>query len=81
MNNYKNKIIEILNQIKPDKNVIIKPSDDLFALGILDSFGMLSYITSIETEFNIQIPTEELIPQNFWSIESTIETVMKIKNE
>ena len=79
MDNDTKKLTDILDQIKPSQSVAINPNDDLFALGVLDSFGMLSYITSIEAEFNIQIPTEELIPQNFWSIESTIETIGRIK--
>lgn len=78
MDNVTQKTYSILEKIKPDAKTIINISDDLFALGVLDSFGMLSYITLLESEFNIEIPTEELIPQNFWSIESTVQTIERL---
>ena len=80
MDNDKIKIESILKQITNNKNIRIDLTDDLFALKILDSFGMLSYILKIEKQFKIQIPTNELIPQNFWTIQNTIKTIKKIKS-
>lgn len=80
MDNDKIKIESILKQITNNKNIRIDLTDDLFALKILDSFGMLSYILKIEKQFKIQIPTSELIPQNFWTIQNTIKTIKKIKS-
>jgi len=80
MDNIESKIYNILEVIQPGCSAKIKPADDLFALGVLDSFGMLSYIESLETEFGVQIPTEELIPQNFWSVEASRKTIEKLKN-
>jgi acyl carrier protein len=78
MDNITKKITDILVQIKPDKETTINLKDDLFASGVLDSFGMISYITFLEEAFNIEIPNEELIPQNFWSIEATIQTIERL---
>ncbi len=72
------KIMDILVEIKPDKEIVINFKDDLFASGVLDSLGMISYITFLEEAFNIEIPNEELIPQNFWSIEATIQTIERL---
>ena len=80
MDNDKIKIESILKQITNNKHIRIDLTDDLFALKILDSFGMLSYILKIEKQFKIQIPTSELIPQNFWTIQNTIKTIKKIKS-
>jgi acyl carrier protein len=80
MDNDKIKIKSILKQITNNKNIRFDSTDDLFALGILDSFGMLSFILKIEKKFKIQIPTNELIPQNFWTIQNTIKTIKKIKS-
>lgn len=79
MDTIQNKITAILEKISPEANTNIKISDDLFAIGVLDSFGMISYITNLEEQFNISIPQEELIPQNFWSIEATIQTIERLK--
>lgn len=80
MDNIESTIYQILDTIKPDQNVKINPSDDLFSRGVLDSFGMLTYIEAIERDFGLQISTEELIPQNFWSVDATKETIMRLKN-
>lgn len=73
------KIKSILKTIKPSMPDEISLSDDLFGIGVLDSFGMIEYISLLEDEFKISIPNEELISQNFYSIDATKETITRIK--
>jgi len=68
---------KIIKEIKPSKDMEIKMDTDLFETGILDSFGMIEYLSAVEKEFNIKISNEDLIPQNLWSIEASIQTVRK----
>lgn len=42
--------------------------DDLFDAGIVDSAGLISFLAFIECEYNITIPDEDLLPENFKSI-------------
>jgi acyl carrier protein len=42
--------------------------DDLFDAGIVDSAGLISFLAYIEKEYHINIPDEDLIPENFKSI-------------
>ncbi len=44
-------------------------SDDLLGTGILDSLGMMKLILFIETEFNVKIPPEDMIIENFMTVE------------
>ncbi len=45
--------------------------------GILDSVTLISIISEIGDEFDLEIPYEEIIPENFNSIKSMAELVEK----
>jgi len=53
----------------------IKDGDALLESGIVDSMGMLEIVSFIENRFNFQILDEELVPENFRSIERLIAFV------
>ena len=36
--------------------------------GVLDSFGLLDFVTFLEQELNLSIPDQDLIADNFTSI-------------
>ncbi len=50
---------------------------NLFQSGIVDSAGLISFICFIEKEFCITIPDEDLLPENFSSIESITNYIKK----
>jgi acyl carrier protein len=47
----------------------LKDSDALLESGILDSLGILDLVTYLEREFSITVADDELVPENFQSIE------------
>jgi acyl carrier protein len=48
----------------------LKASDDLLSAGILDSLGILQMVAYIDKQFGIQIPDEDVVFENFYSIEA-----------
>ncbi|MEA2173728.1 MAG: D-alanine--poly(phosphoribitol) ligase subunit 2 [Blastocatellia bacterium] len=50
-----------------------KEGDDLFRLGVLDSFALVDFISVLEEACGIKIPDGDVNPGNFQSIEA-IET-------
>lgn len=42
--------------------------DDLFKIGILDSFALVDLISILETECRMKIPDADVKPENFQSI-------------
>jgi acyl carrier protein len=48
---------------------------NLFDAGIVDSAGLISYIGFIEKTFGINIPDEDLLPENFVSINAIADYV------
>ena len=57
------RLIEILEDIQPD--VDYETCTDLIDGHHLDSLSILSLVAEMEEEFDITIPTVEIIPENF----------------
>lgn len=47
----------------------LKDSDALLETGIVDSLGVLDVVAYLEQEFSIGVADDELVPENFQSIE------------
>lgn len=58
----------ILNQFPLARQRAIGDDDPLLRTGILDSLGILEVVAFIETEFEITVADEELVPESFESI-------------
>jgi acyl carrier protein len=56
--------------------VNLKYDTNLFDAGIVDSAGLISFLCFIEKEFEISIPDEDLLPENFVSISRIAEYVL-----
>ena len=50
----------------------IKDADELLESGIVDSLGILDLVAFLESDFGLQISDEDLMPENFRSIESMV---------
>ena len=57
------KLLKILSDIHDD--VDFAAEEGLVDDGILDSLDIVSLVTEIDSEFDVRIPPEEIIPENF----------------
>lgn len=73
------KLIEILNSLHPD--VDFENNDSLIDDGILDSLDIVSLVTEINSEFDVTIPAEEIVPENFNSAKALIELITRLDEE
>ena len=70
----------IQEELVKDKNHLnLGVGDNLIDSGIIDSLGIQKMISFLESKFSIQIADEELIPENFMSIEA-IDSFIRNKN-
>ena len=53
----------------------LSDTDSLLDTNIIDSMGFLDLVTFVESEFNITVEDDELLTDNFESIESIAEFV------
>ena len=58
-----NELIEILSELHGD--VDFTTEEGLVENGILNSLDIVSLITEISDRFDVQIPAEEILPENF----------------
>ena len=72
-------IRELLADISNSERLgTVNDTDDLFDAGIIDSFGVLQVIEKIEDKFDISIPSDELVPQNLWSVTAMMELIKRL---
>lgn len=72
------KILDILKEEFPD--VDFEASDALVDDGILDSLTITEIIATLSMEFGITIPYEEIVEENFNSIEGLADMVTRLQN-
>lgn len=46
----------------------LEADDDLLGGGILDSLGMMKLILFIENEFEVKVPPEDMVIENFMTV-------------
>lgn len=73
------RLIEILEELEPD--VDYENTEDLIDGRHLDSLKILSLISEIEDEFDIEVPTVEIVPANFNSVKKIWELIEKLKED
>ena len=73
------RLIEILEELNPD--VDYNNTEDLIDGRYLDSLTILSLIAEIEDEFDVEVPTVEIIPANFNSAQKIWNLIEKLREE
>ena len=73
------KLIEILTELHPD--VDFATAEDLIDDGILDSLDIVSLVSQIDSEFDVTIPAEEIVPENFNSAQALFALITKLDEE
>ncbi len=75
----------ILSELVQDKSITtLSEKDSLIESGIIDSLGIQKLLIFIEDQISIQIMDEDIIPENFETIEAIvrlIESKMPLSSE
>jgi acyl carrier protein len=58
----------ILNRFPSARRRPLQDTDPLLENGVIDSLGVLDVVTFLESQFNVVVADEELVPENFESI-------------
>lgn len=73
------KLIEILEDIQPE--VDYRTCRNLIDGHYLDSLAIISLVAELEEEFDITIPTVEIIPENFNSADALWSMILRLQEE
>lgn len=72
-------LLEILENLHPE--VDFDTCTTLIDDKILDSFDIITIISEINEEFDVVIPAEEIVPENFNSAQALHELVTRLADE
>ena len=72
-------LLEILNDINPD--VDYETEDRLIDGKVYDSFSIITLISNISEEFDIELGPEHLIPENFNSAQAMWNMIQKVQED
>ncbi len=72
-------MIELLEDVKG--NVDYENCTKLVDDRVLDSFDILSIISSINDEFDVSVPAKDIVPDNFNSAQAMLDIVKRLVDE
>ena len=72
-------LLNILKSLHPE--VDFTAEDDLIGNGVLDSLDIVTLITEINAEFDVSIPAEEILPENFNSARAMYALISRLDEE
>ncbi|MGI6702571.1 MAG: acyl carrier protein [Clostridia bacterium] len=72
-------LLEILSELHPD--VDFESCDTLIDDNILDSFDIITLIAEISSEFDVNIPAEEIVPENFNSAKALYALIERLLDQ
>jgi D-alanine--poly(phosphoribitol) ligase subunit 2 len=73
------RLIEILEEIQPEADY--ENCENLIDGHYLDSMAILSLVAELEDEFDVTIPTVEIIPSNFNSAKAIWALITRLQEE
>ena len=73
-------IIDTLGEyIKEQYNAKLDRQENIFSAGIIDSIGFVNLVGFIAEEFGIELEPEDLVEDNFYSLERIAEFIAEKK--
>lgn len=67
-------VVEILKEIRPEFD--FAASNDFISDGMLDSFDMVTLVSTLDKNYGVSIPGTDIVPENFQNLQ-TIETLLR----
>jgi len=68
-----------LNELHP--YVDFMTAEGLIDGGILDSFDVVTIVAEVDDAYDVQIPAEELVPENFNSAQALFALIERLQDE
>lgn len=73
------RLIEILEDINPD--IDYENCENIIDAHLLDSLSVIALVAELEDEYDITIPTVEIIPDNFNSVNKMMSMIERLQEE
>ena len=73
------KLLKILQELHPD--VDFSTESGLIENGVLDSLDIVTLVTEINETFDVSIPADEIVPENFDSAKSIYALIERLDED
>ena len=73
------KLLKILRELHPD--VDFSTESGLIENGVLDSLDIVTLVTEINETFDVSIPADEIVPENFDSAKSIYALIERLDDD
>ena len=72
-------LLKILNELRPE--IEFEKETALIDGGVLDSFDIVALVGDLNDTFDININIEDLLPENFNTVDAMLELITKLQGE
>ena len=72
-------LLNILSELHPD--IDFATATGLIDNKVLDSFDIVTLVAEIDAEYDVSIPAEELVPENFNTAQAIYALIEKLMDE
>lgn len=72
-------LMEILENLHPE--IDFNTCGTLIDDGLIDSFDIVTIISEINEEYDVVIPAEEIVPENFNSAKALYALIVRLEDE
>ena len=72
-------LMEVLSALKPE--IDFTKETELIDEGLLESFDVITLIAELEDQFGVEIPAEEIVPENFNSAKALYDLIVRLEDE
>lgn len=69
------RIVEILKEIRPEFE--FEGVENFFDEGMLDSFDLMTLVSTLQDEYQVKIAGEEILPENFVNVDAIAALLVK----
>ena len=71
----RNRIVEILKEIRPEFE--FEGVENFFEEGMLDSFDLMTLVSTLQEEYGVKIAGEAILPENFVNVDAIVALMEK----
>ena len=69
------RVVEILKEIRPEFE--FEGVENFFDEGMLDSFDLMTLVSTLQEEYQVKIAGEEILPENFANVDAIVALLVK----
>jgi len=74
----KEKLLSILTDLHPD--IEFEGNTALIDDGLIDSFSVITLIGELSEAFDVEIPADKIVPENFNSVEAMLALIQELED-